>query len=300
MLTGIHFLLTYACNFKCDSCFLYCGPEAQGTFTISALRKVFDEIEKTGTIEWTYFEGGEAFLFYPLLVEGIRLSRTMGLKTGIVTNSYWATSIEDAELWLKPLCELGIADLSVSDDAFHYGEEKDNPAKSALEAARRLGMPVGSICIEGPQAEAGAASETDKGAPVIGGNVKFRGRAVEKLTEGLPTRPWQELNKCPYEDLEDPKRVHVDPGGNVHVCQGLSMGNMWETPLSTLVKKYDARSHPVCGPLLKGGPALLAEEYNLEREDGYVDECHFCYLVRMALIERFPQYLAPRQVYGLE
>lgn len=28
MLTGVHLLLTYTCNFACDHCFLYCGPEA--------------------------------------------------------------------------------------------------------------------------------------------------------------------------------------------------------------------------------------------------------------------------------
>lgn len=77
------------------------------------------------------------------------------------------------------------------------------------------------------------------------------------------------------------------------------MGNMWETPLSMLVKNYDADSHAICGPLLRGGPALLAKEYGVEHEDEYVDECHFCYLLRLALIDRFPQVLAPRQVYGL-
>ncbi len=40
MLTGIHFLLTYQCNFECDHCFLYCAPHAKGTFTLDQLRKV--------------------------------------------------------------------------------------------------------------------------------------------------------------------------------------------------------------------------------------------------------------------
>ena len=33
MLTGIHFLLTYSCTSECDHCFLYCSPNAKGTFT---------------------------------------------------------------------------------------------------------------------------------------------------------------------------------------------------------------------------------------------------------------------------
>jgi organic radical activating enzyme len=300
MLTGIHFLLTYMCNLECDHCFVYSGPNAKGIFTLSQIRKVLDEATKIGTIEWIYFEGGEPFLFYPLMLEGIEIARNMGFKVGVVTNAYYATSEEDAELWLSPLCKLEISDLSISDDSFHYKKGKDNPAKRALAAAKRLGIPVNSICIDKPSIETGIDKELDKGAPVIEGGAMFRGRAVEKLVEGLPQRGWEQFTECPYEDLKEPKRVHLDPYGNVHLCQGLSMGNMWENPLSILAGNYNADSHPICGPLVRGGPARLAKKYNIEYEDKYVDACHFCYLVRLALIDRFPQYLAPKQVYGLE
>jgi len=299
MLTGIHFLLTYTCSFECDHCFVYGSPWAKGTFTLNQVRSILKDLDKIGTIEWVYFEGGEAFLFYPLMVEGLRIARDKGFKTGIVTNSYWATSQEDAELWLKPLSELGVSDLSLSDDAFHYEDEEESLAKHALAAAKRLGMPVGVIPIERPTVEISKDKGQARGEPVVGGSTKFRGRAVEKVTEGLPTRYWEELTECPYEDLRDPMRVHLDAYGNVSLCQGLSMGNMWQTPLSELVKNYDGDSHPICGPLLKGGPALLAREYQVKHDDRYVDNCHFCYFLRLALLDRFPEYLGPRQVYGL-
>jgi MoaA/NifB/PqqE/SkfB family radical SAM enzyme len=300
MLTGIHFLLTYMCNSECDHCFVYSGPDAKGTFTLSQIRKVLDEATKIGTIKWIYLEGGEPFLFYPLMLEGIKIARSMGFKVGVVTNAYYATSEEDAELWLSPLCKLEISGLSISDDSFHYEEKKDNPAKRALAAAKKLGLSVNSICIEKPTVKTDIDKKQAKGAPVIGGGAMFRGRAVEKLVEGLPQRRWEEFTECPYEDLKKPERVHLDSYGNVHLCQGLSMGNMWENPLSILVRNYSADSHPICGPLVKGGPARLAKEYKVEHKDKYVDACHFCYLLRLALIDRFPQYLAPRQVYGLK
>lgn len=300
MLTGIHILLTYKCNIECDHCFAYSGPDAEGTLTLPQIREVLNESRKIGSVEWIYFEGGEPFLFYPSMLEGVRLARDMGFQVGIVTNAYGAISEEDAELWFRPLAELGVADLSISDDSFHYGREQDSPAKRALATARRLGIPTSPICIVKPFVEAMPGHGQDKGKPVIGGGAMFRGRAVEKLTAGLPRRPWQELTKCPHEDLESPSRVHVDKYGHVHVCQGLSMGNMWQRPLSVLVSEYQAERHPICGPLSKGGPALLARQYDVEHEEEYVEECHFCYLVRRALVDRFPEYLAPRQVYGLE
>jgi hypothetical protein len=300
MLTGIHFLLTYKCNLECDHCFLYSGPHAQGTMTFPQIRSVLDESRKIGSVEWIYFEGGEPFLFYPSMLEGVRLARDMGFKVGIVTNAYGAISSDDAELWLHPLAKLGLASLSVSDDSFHYGKGEDSPAKRALAAARKLGIPAAPICIDKPFVEAMPGQGQDKGSPVIGGGAMFKGRAVEKLVAGLPRRPWHELTKCPHEDLQSPSRVHVDYYGHVHLCQGLSMGNMWQRPLSVLALEYSADSHPIAGPLGKGGPALLARQYDVEPEEEYVDECHFCYLVRRALIDRFPEYLAPRQVYGIE
>jgi MoaA/NifB/PqqE/SkfB family radical SAM enzyme len=300
MLTGIHLLLTYACNLECDHCFLYSGPNAKGTFTLSGLQEVLKEVAGIGGVESVYFEGGEPFLFYPLMVEGIRVAREMGMRTGIVTNAYWATSVGDAELWLRPLAELEVSDLSLSDDKFHHGEEEENPARLALRGAKRLKMPVDTICIEEAGIEAGNGKGQAKGAPVVGGNVRFRGRAAEKLTEGLETRRWQDLTECPYEDLESPRRVHVDSYGNVQVCQGLSIGTIGQTSLAEIVKQYDPQAHPICGPLLRGGPASLAREYEVEEKEEYVDECHFCYLVRRTLIDRFPHYLAPKQVYGLQ
>jgi hypothetical protein len=299
MLTGIHFLLSYKCDSECDHCFVYSSPRAKGTFTLNQMKKAFNELDKIETIEWVYFEGGEPFLFYPLMYEGIRVAHDMGFRTGIVTNAYWATSEEDAELWLKPLHDLGVSAISISDDAFHYEGKEASPAKHALKATRKLGMSCGSICIGRPTIEEGIDKEHAKGKPVIGGGAMFRGRAVEKLVEGLPRRPWEEFTECPYEDLRNPKRVHLDAYGNIHLCQGLSMGNMWDAPLSRMVRQYDADSHPICGPLVNGGPALLVKEYDVQHEDEYVDACHMCYLVRLALLDRFPQYLAPRLVYGL-
>ena len=299
MLTGVHFLLSYACTFECDHCFLHCSPRAQGTFTLEQVREVLDQASDVGTVNWIYFEGGEPFLFYALMLESIRLARQKGFKVGLVTNAYWATSVEDAELWLRPLVEHGISDLSISDDAFHQGEESANTARMAIEAAKKMNLPVGSICIEQPTTVTSTESST-KGEPVVGGDVLFKGRAAEKLVEGLPRRLFAEFTSCPHEELVKPGRVHVDCFGNVQLCQGISIGNMWKTPLKKLFENYRAEDHPICGPLVEGGPAALARKYGITHEEVYVDACHFCYMVRKELLDRFSEHLGPKQVYGLE
>ena len=207
MLTGIHFILTYTCNFECDHCFLYCSPKSRGTFTIRQIEDVLDEAQKIGTITWIYFEGGEPLLFFPLLNEGVKRAVERGFQVGIVTNAYGAQTAEDAELWLRPLAESGVSHIDFSNDTFHYGEEPENPAAIASAVAVRLGIETSSICIEPPTVIDQSSSVEEKGYAVVGGGAKFRGRAVEKLANGLPRRPWQEMIECPYENLKTPSRV---------------------------------------------------------------------------------------------
>ncbi|HYX68237.1 MAG TPA: radical SAM protein [Terriglobales bacterium] len=298
MLTGIHILLTYQCTSECDHCFLHCAPRRQGTFSLQQLRALLRQAKALGTIRTVYFEGGEPFLYYPILVEGVRMAREAGFEAGIVTNAYWANSLQDALHWLGPLADLGISDLSISDDDYHRADEHDCRSEYACLAAGLLGIPASTICIIRP-GKVVSIDPAERGKPVIGGSVLFKGRAAEKLTAGLPTRPLAEFTTCPHEDLLAPERVHVDPFGNVHLCQGISVGNCWQTPLAEMFHGYDGLQHPIAGPLLRGGPHRLFQEYKLPAGAGFVDECHACYLARKALLPRFPDSLAPKEVYGL-
>lgn len=299
MLTGVHFLMTYTCNYSCDHCFLYCGPEAKGTMNFQQIVTVLEDSRRLGTVEWIYFEGGEPLLHYPVLLKSVAAAKKMGFSVGVVTNGYGISGKEEAEIWLRPLAEAGVDLLAVSDDTFHCGEHT-GPAGYAKIAADGLALAIGEICIEKPYVEAPKGNTGDKGNPVIGGGAMFRGRAAEKLTEGLPSRAWEELASCPYENLESPGRVHVDCFGNVHLCQGISLGNMWKRSLTELIREYDAAAHPICDALVNGGPAQLAKLHNVKHAERYVDECHFCFFLRRSLLEMFPEYLGPRQVYGVE
>ena len=118
-LTGIHFLLSYRCTDECGHCFLWSSPRAGGTMTLAQVREVLHQAKGLGTVEMVYFEGGEPFLFYPIMLAGLREAATLGMQRGIVTNNYWATSVEDAVEWMRPIAEIGLDDLSLSSALFH-------------------------------------------------------------------------------------------------------------------------------------------------------------------------------------
>jgi hypothetical protein len=265
--------------------------------TMEQVRSIFDQGQALGSIESISFEGGEPFLYYGALLEGVREATARHWKTDAVTNAYWATSPEDALLWLRPLVEAGLGGLLLSEDAYHGSDEESLPGNAAV-AADQLSIGKGTIAIRDAASSVDAPSSA-KGEAIKGGAVRFRGRAASQLAPGLPRRPWQDLVSCPHEELVSPIRVHVDPLGYVHICQGLVMGNLFQTALTEMLGAYVPERHPICGALLSGGPAALARAHDLPHADGYVDECQMCYEMRDHLRERFPDHLAPAQMYGV-
>jgi len=293
-LSGLHILLTYRCIFRCDHCFVWGSPDQQGVFTRAAIHQVLDQARTLGTIEWVFFEGGEPFLYYPILVDGVQAAAARGFHVGVVTNGYWGTTADDARAWLEPLAGR-LESLSASTDELHYGKRVSAESQHILEACRALSIPADLIVCDLPE---GVGQPARRGAMVEGGSIMYRGRAAETLAAKVPPIPWESFNECPHEDLEDPGRVHLDPMGNLHLCQGLVMGNLFERPLSEIVQSYRPKEHPVVGPLVRGGPAELVRRYDVPHADGYADACHLCFAARRSLRTRFPAELAPDPMYG--
>lgn len=297
-LKSLHVLLTYRCPYECDHCFVWGSPRQTGVFTLDNLSELFRQALAVKSVYEFYFEGGETFVYYPVLLKAVAEASSLGFRTALVSNGYWASSVKDARVWLERLVEVGLDRIELSVDRFHGDQRWPVVDHPGVVAAKQLGLEVGVIHLEKPQ---GVRDEEvhRPGERLEGGGVMFRGRAAAKLTGGLPHKPWDSFTCCPYEVLDEPSRLHVDPFGNLHLCQGLVLGNLLEQPLREILEVYEPSEHPVVGPLLAGGPAALVETYHLAHEGAYVDACHLCYTSREALRSRFPGFLGPDQMYGV-
>jgi MoaA/NifB/PqqE/SkfB family radical SAM enzyme len=304
-LNGLHILLTYQCTLQCDHCFVWGSPWQSGVLNLEQVADILGQAHQMEGIEWIYFEGGEPFLYYPILLRGVQMASAAGFRVGVVSNAYWATTPEDALAWLTPFAEI-LADLTVSSDQYHYSEANDLHARNAVLAAQELAIPIGEISVAPPAGRPAGRSEADQATQPLGKTlagqqsaVMYRGRAVRELAGRSTLLPWEQFTACRNEDLRKPGRIHVDPFGNLHICQGISIGNLFKRPLQEICAEYDPDAHPICGPLLVGGPVGLVGEYALPHGPRYADACHLCYEARLALRGRFPDVLTPNQVYGV-
>lgn len=294
-LTAVHLLLTYKCDSECDHCFVWSSPDSPGTMSVKQIDKILKQSADIKTVKRIYFEGGEPFLFYPILVKGVEEARKQGFEVGIVSNAYWATDKEDSYRWLEPLARHEIADLSLSMDGHHGSTESRRRTRMALLAAKDLTIPASAISIRGvefyscqPQ---GSSSD---------GDLYFRGRAAVNLASKAKGKAWRTLDSCP-EDPPNITRVHIDSYGNVQFCQGVSIGNVWRKPLRDVIEELKVESHPIIGPLTRGGPCSLSKERGIKPKKKYADACHMCYELRCSLRRRkkFSKTLTPDQAYGV-
>ena len=292
-LEGLHILLTYQCTRECDHCFVWGSPRQTGTLNSEQIDDVLGQAKDAG-VSSIYFEGGEPFLNYATLRDAVYEAADMGFSVGIVSNAYWANSIMGAAWWLRPF-EGKVSDLSVSSDQYHFEKCLDENPQNAIIAAKYLDIPTGTISVAQPDEE----SKESLGQLEDESRVMYRGRAAKKLVSRVSSHPWEGFDSCPHEDFVEPGRVHLDPFGNLHICQGTVIGNLFEKPLKQICEEYDVDSHPICGLLHSGGPAALVTEYNLPHAASYADACHLCYEARTKLRERFPELLAPDQMYGV-
>jgi hypothetical protein len=262
--------------------------------SVNQIENVLSQSRKIPTIKWIFFEGGEPFLFYPILIKGIEMARKRGFEVGVVTNAYWATDDNDSISWLKPLSRLGISDLSISTDEYHDGSESSKNAKNARRAARALGIPTSILRIRSvPPYSCDGRKNLDEG------EIYYRGRAAANLAPKAEGKVWNTFMNCP-EDPPNITRVHIDTFGNVKFCQGITLGNVWKKSLKDIMNELNPDDHPLMGPLIRGGPASLAKELGIRPKRTYADECHMCYDIRRILRSRrkFRSILIPDQAYG--
>ena len=296
-LEGVHFLLTYKCNLECDHCFVWSSPEAEGTFRLEQVRNVLKEAKKLKTVDYISIEGGEPFLYYPVMVKAVEEAVDLGFHVEILSNCYWATCYEDAVEWLIPIAEAKNVELTLSSDLYHGDSWVIREVENAVRAAKTLGIKTGILAVKCPHADVPCPSQIE-GVKVDLWELMYKGRAFSKLTEKASKKPWREFTKCPYEDFTKQERVHIDPFGYVHVCQGISIGNAWQEPFSKIIEEFNPYENPILEPLIRGGPVALVEKFNLPHDEFYADACHLCYAARLLLRNRYPEILTPNQMYG--
>ena len=131
-------LLTLSCPLECAHCITDSSPHKSGGLSVEVVRRITLAAKAAG-IGTVGFTGGDPFAHLVQLRECLEYAKDLGLRIGVATSAFWASSEEKAERVLRTLPALDI--LGLSTDSYHQKFVPIENISNALRAARRLDIP---------------------------------------------------------------------------------------------------------------------------------------------------------------
>jgi MoaA/NifB/PqqE/SkfB family radical SAM enzyme len=309
-------MLTYKCNCACEFCYYNCCPDKGGLMPVDTAISAWQSLKiLAGDDAKIHITGGEPFLYWDHLLEILEHAQKQNLgKVDLIeTNGFWATSEKIVRQRLKKFNELGMNRFKVSTDPFHQEYVDIEPVRRLAEIATELLGPDRVLVrwqkyLENPINMKGLSPAELEQQYITAINdypCRFTGRAAGKLAELLASKPLESLVgiNCKSNFL-GAKGVHIDPFGNIFsgTCSGIIVGNVNQTPLEDIWKKFDPRCAGLIGTLFDKGPSGLlskAEKNGYKRAEFYAGKCHLCTSNRQFLFEHglYKSAIGPAECY---
>lgn len=249
-----------------------------------------DSINELETVQELIFSGGEPFLFRDLMTEAISYAdRRYHLSSAVTTNSYWATSREQAQDVLAELCTRGLRRFQTSVDDFHQEYVPFERAANAVHAAVELKIKCTVVVVATHKSK---RRDYYVNALQIDGAenvdvVEVQATPVGYAASRIDRSDYAVRGEVPADICAMLQSMSILPDGSVQACCGpplpskeLNAGNARSERLADIVAR--AEWSPIFNALsLAKGPAILAKE--LERlgmhcdlQAGYASPCHAC------------------------
>lgn len=274
--------LTERCNAACSMCCAESHPGRRDPdLNVDAAKEWLAQARALDGIYGVCFIGGEPFLRVDALRCLAKVCRDLGLPFSVVTNCFWARTVEAAYEMLRPLRDDGLTTVTMSTDQFHEPFVAVERIDYALEACNRLGVRSNLNCVI---------------AKGTWGITQLRTRLknfiyFDKVSEQrcLPVGAGREETGILTGPTSDTRctlvvsTLSVKSSGDLYACCGIGgftppllLGNLYREPLGQLVKQ--AARDPLILALAIHGPGylrnLLTDQVRLQ--SSHADNCHLC------------------------
>ena len=303
-------ILSYRCHSACKHCLYNCGPGwEKEPISGPALREALEAVTTWPRTPQVHFTGGEPFLFFPLLLEGVRMASQLGITSYVETSANWCLDRSDGVERFQILKDAGLKAVLISCSPFHA--EKIPPMRTleAVHAALEVFGSQGVIVYLPDFLRVVQAFDLKRPTPLSryeeefgtegarrilwqGYSIISGGRSGYQLGHIAPRRPEEALAQetCAL-DILYAHHSHLDLYGNYisGFCGGLSVGDWHDLPQLRL-DFSEGRYPPLIEILVERGPVglldLVRASYGYQpRPEGYAGKCHLCVDVRRHLFE---------------
>lgn len=117
---AISFITTYNCTSTCRGCCFGCSPLRTEKLSLLQMRHIVDEvISSFPCVKLGILTGGECFMLGEDMYAIIKYMHDAGLKTRLVTNGYWASSMDISTAVIQRLKNIGLDEINFSTGDYH-------------------------------------------------------------------------------------------------------------------------------------------------------------------------------------
>jgi len=273
------------------------------------LREALEAVTTFPRTPQIHITGGEPFLHFGLLLDGVRLASELGITSYVETSAQWCTDQSEAVERFEILKQAGLQAVLISCSPFHA--EKIPPLRTleGVRAALEVFGSEGVIVYLPDFLRVIQAFELDRPTPLSryeeefgvegarrilwqGYSIISGGRSGYELGHLKPANGAEAFARTDCAaDILYAHHSHLDLYGNYisGFCGGLTVGDWHDLP-QLLVDIREARYPPLIEILVERGPyglCQMAEERFGYRKlaEGYAGKCHLCVDVRRHLVE---------------
>jgi sulfatase maturation enzyme AslB (radical SAM superfamily) len=269
---------------------------------IDRIANIAAETKEQFTVSFT---GGEPFLCYQELLEGIAHAKQKGAqKISTVTNGFWGSSKESAFQKVVALKEAGLSNLSLSMDDFHQAHIPLASLLQVISACNEMELAFTIKTVVTKKSRRLAEVLLDLGDLLLGQKVTIE--EIPCVPEGrakflVPPKDLFYDQGIPSEPCVMGMMLVILPNGNTFPCCGtgwsphLLLGNTKETDFDLLYDKM--KDQPLLKILREKGPhcfvSYLEASGNSLHQDNYISNCDLCQklLTHSGLEEVLPSVL---------
>jgi hypothetical protein len=263
-----------------------------------------------------HFTGGEPFLNYPLLEEGIRVAEEFDIPSIFVeTNGFWAVDDDTVRERLEDLKRSGLKGIMISVNPFYLEHVPFERTKRLIRFSVEMFGPNTMVyqteyyrryLAEGITGTKSFAESLEEYGPKgFRSRTEFflNGRAPYALAETgvFPRFPAKQLFEVPCTpSFLRSWHNHIDNYGNFipGYCGGLSLGTITDLP-SLIEEGLLLSDRPVLWFIIRddfAGLLRFAESQGYRpKPKGYLSKCHLCADIRLHLakVDSFPELDPP-------
>jgi MoaA/NifB/PqqE/SkfB family radical SAM enzyme len=117
-----------------------CTPHKKNKVHFEQIQKSIDQIVKNYSVRLVVFTGGESTLLGEDLFRAIRYCTLNFLRTRLVTNAHWATSLERAQRYVEKFRNAGLSEMNISVDDYHEPYVSLENIRNAWLASKEAGF----------------------------------------------------------------------------------------------------------------------------------------------------------------